>query len=107
MNRPAGPGTRLTRPSRTTYSPLRRAERFVPLIQAVLDVLAHAVGSGRRAWRKARVIDALRSGRRSQVATQVSEPVRKFLEKPNFAVLATRSDAAGLQATPMWFLYEG
>ncbi len=41
------------------------------------------------------------------MTTQVSEPVRKFLEKPNFAVLATRSDAAGLQATPMWFLYEG
>jgi PPOX class probable F420-dependent enzyme len=40
------------------------------------------------------------------VATPVSEPVRKFLEKPNFAVLATRSDA-DVQATPMWFLYEG
>jgi PPOX class probable F420-dependent enzyme len=42
-----------------------------------------------------------------QVAASVSEPVRKFLEKPNFAVLATRSGANGLQATPVWFLYEG
>jgi PPOX class probable F420-dependent enzyme len=41
------------------------------------------------------------------VATQVSEPVRKFLEKPNFAVLATRSGESGLQANPMWFMYEG
>jgi len=41
------------------------------------------------------------------VATPVSEPVRKFLEKPNFAVLATRSGGDGLQVTPVWFLYEG
>jgi PPOX class probable F420-dependent enzyme len=41
------------------------------------------------------------------MATQISEPVRKFLEKPNFAVLATRSHDDGLQATPVWFLYEG
>jgi PPOX class probable F420-dependent enzyme len=41
------------------------------------------------------------------VATPISEPVRKFLEKPNFAVLATRSNGKGLQATPVWFLYEG
>jgi PPOX class probable F420-dependent enzyme len=41
------------------------------------------------------------------VATPISEPVRKFLEKPNFAVLATRSSDKGLQATPVWFLYEG
>lgn len=34
------------------------------------------------------------------------ESVRKFLEKPNFAVLATRANSE-LQATPMWFLYEG
>lgn len=40
------------------------------------------------------------------MTAQVSEPVRKFLEKPNFAVLATRSGGDGLQATPMWFLYE-
>lgn len=39
------------------------------------------------------------------MAIQIPEPVRKFLEKPNFPVLATRSNAA-LQATPMWFLYE-
>lgn len=39
------------------------------------------------------------------MATPISEPVRKFLEKPNFAVLATRSNT-GLQATPVWFLYE-
>jgi PPOX class probable F420-dependent enzyme len=40
------------------------------------------------------------------VATQISGPVRKFLEKPNFAVLATRSNGK-VQATPVWFLYEG
>src|SRR5690348_2028884 len=40
------------------------------------------------------------------MATQISEPVRKFLEKPNFAVLATRSNGK-VQATPVWFLYEG
>ena len=39
------------------------------------------------------------------MAAQISEPVRKFLEKPNFAVVATRANG-GLQATPMWFLYE-
>lgn len=39
------------------------------------------------------------------MTTQIAEPVRKFLEKPNFAVLATRSNG-GLQATPMWFVYE-
>jgi PPOX class probable F420-dependent enzyme len=37
---------------------------------------------------------------------QVSESVRKFFEKPNFAVLATRSPAGRLHATPVWFLYE-
>jgi PPOX class probable F420-dependent enzyme len=41
-----------------------------------------------------------------QVAAQVPEPVRKFLEKPNFAVLATRTDGGGVRATPVWFLYE-
>ncbi|HET7265499.1 MAG TPA: PPOX class F420-dependent oxidoreductase [bacterium] len=40
------------------------------------------------------------------MAAPISEPVRKFLEKPNFAVLATRG-IGDLQATPMWFLYEG
>ena len=40
------------------------------------------------------------------MATQISEPVRKFLEKPNFAVLATHT-GDGLQATPVWFLYDG
>ena len=40
------------------------------------------------------------------MATHISEPVRKFLEKPNFAVLATRSNGK-VQATPVWFLYEG
>jgi PPOX class probable F420-dependent enzyme len=41
----------------------------------------------------------------SSVATQIPEPVRKFLEKPNFAVLATHA-GSGLQATPVWFLLE-
>ncbi len=40
------------------------------------------------------------------MAAPISEPVRTFLEKPNFAVLATRGNG-DLQATPMWFLYEG
>lgn len=39
------------------------------------------------------------------MAAQISEPVRKFLEKPNFAVVAARANG-DLQATPMWFLYE-
>ncbi len=38
------------------------------------------------------------------MAAQISTPVRRFLEKPNVAVLATRS-ARGIQATPVWFLY--
>lgn len=38
--------------------------------------------------------------------TPIPEPVQKFLEKPNFAVLATRSSRDRLQATPVWFLYE-
>lgn len=37
--------------------------------------------------------------------TQIAEPVRQFLEKPNVAVLATQSPSARLQATPVWFLY--
>ena len=32
--------------------------------------------------------------------------MRKFLAKPNFAVLATRSARGRLQATPVWFLFE-
>lgn len=39
------------------------------------------------------------------MATQIPDPVRKFLEKPNFAVLATRTNGE-LQATPMWYVYE-
>jgi PPOX class probable F420-dependent enzyme len=38
------------------------------------------------------------------MAAQIPDPVRRFLEKPNVAVLATRS-ARGLQVTPVWFLY--
>ncbi len=37
------------------------------------------------------------------MAAQLAENVRKFLEKPNFAVLATHSKS-GIQATPVWFL---
>ena len=40
------------------------------------------------------------------VASPISETVRAFLEKPNFAVLATCADGGALQATPMWFLHE-
>jgi len=38
------------------------------------------------------------------VATTLSAPVREFLEKPNFAVLVTRSRANRIQATPVWFV---
>jgi len=38
------------------------------------------------------------------VATTLSAPVREFLEKPNFAVLVTRSPSDRLQATPVWFV---
>lgn len=34
----------------------------------------------------------------------LSAPVREFLEKPNFAVLVTRSRAHRIQATPVWFV---
>jgi len=39
------------------------------------------------------------------MAAQITDQVRQFLEKPNFAVLATRSDTQGLQATPVWYMY--
>jgi PPOX class probable F420-dependent enzyme len=39
------------------------------------------------------------------MATAIPENVRRFLEKPNFAVLATHAPGGRLQATPVWFLY--
>jgi PPOX class probable F420-dependent enzyme len=45
-------------------------------------------------------------GERS-VATQVSDAVKKFLEKPNVAILATLSPRGHIQATPVWFMYTG
>lgn len=38
------------------------------------------------------------------MATALSAPVREFLEKPNFAVLVTRSRSNRIQATPVWFV---
>src|SRR2546428_14095544 len=38
---------------------------------------------------------------------QLPENVRKFLEKPNFAVLATVSPKGRPQATPVWFMLDG
>lgn len=38
---------------------------------------------------------------------RLSDAIRKFLEKPNFAVLATISPSGRPQATPMWFLLDG
>jgi len=38
------------------------------------------------------------------VATALSAPVREFLDKPNFAVLVTRSRSNRIQATPVWFV---
>jgi PPOX class probable F420-dependent enzyme len=38
---------------------------------------------------------------------QLSDPIRKFLERPNFAVLATISPSGRPQATPVWFLVDG
>lgn len=38
------------------------------------------------------------------MATGISEPIKKFLEKPNFAVLATLSSSGRVQATPVWFV---
>jgi PPOX class probable F420-dependent enzyme len=39
------------------------------------------------------------------MAVTMPEPVKAFLEKPNFAVLATHSRSGRLQATPVWFLH--
>ena len=41
------------------------------------------------------------------MAPTLAEPVRRFLEKPNFAVLATQSAAGRIQATPVWFIQRG
>lgn len=38
---------------------------------------------------------------------EFTEPVKKFLEKPNVAVLATISPSGRPQATPVWFLLDG
>lgn len=37
----------------------------------------------------------------------IPEQVKTFLEKPNFAVLATHSSSGRIQATPVWFLHDG
>lgn len=37
----------------------------------------------------------------------IPDQVKKFLEKPNFAVLATQSQSGRVQATPVWFLLDG
>lgn len=39
------------------------------------------------------------------MAAAIPENVRRFLEKPNFAVLATRAPNGRLQATPVWFMH--
>ena len=39
------------------------------------------------------------------MAVTIPEPVKKFLETPNFAVLATQSHSGQVQATPVWFLH--
>jgi PPOX class probable F420-dependent enzyme len=36
----------------------------------------------------------------------IPEQVKRFLEKPNFAVLATQSQSGRIQATPIWFLLD-
>ena len=41
------------------------------------------------------------------MATTIPEPVKAFLEKPNFAVLATQSRSGRVQATPVWFVRAG
>ncbi len=38
---------------------------------------------------------------------KLPESVRKFLSKPNFAVLATVGPSGKPQATPVWFLLDG
>lgn len=40
------------------------------------------------------------------MAAKIDETVRKFLEKANIAVLATRARGRGVQATPVWFMYD-
>lgn len=40
------------------------------------------------------------------MAARLAENVRKFLEKPNFAVLATQSKSRRIQATPVWFVHD-
>ena len=37
----------------------------------------------------------------------IPEQLKTFLEKPNFAVLATQSQSGRVQVTPVWFLYDG
>ena len=39
------------------------------------------------------------------MAATIQEPVKSFLAKPNFAVLATQSRSGRIQATPVWFLH--
>ncbi len=39
------------------------------------------------------------------MVAQVSDAVKKFLEKPNVAILATLSPGGRIQATPVWFMY--
>ncbi len=41
------------------------------------------------------------------MAATIPEPVKTFLEKPNFAVLATQSRSGRVQATPVWFMQAG
>ncbi len=41
------------------------------------------------------------------MAAQISDAVKKFLEKPNVAILATLSPRGRIQATPVWFMYTG
>ncbi len=41
------------------------------------------------------------------MAAAIPEQVKTFLEKPNFAVLATQSESGRVQATPVWFLHTG
>jgi Ca2+-transporting ATPase len=43
----------------------------------------------------------------SGATEHLADAVRRLLEKPNFAVLATHSGSKRLQATPVWFLVEG
>ncbi len=38
------------------------------------------------------------------MTVRIPESVGKFLDKPNVAVLATRSRSGGVQATPVWFV---